>query len=102
MIWGLYDEMALGAVAACKDSGRTDILIVGYDNTPDANAAIKLGEMYATVDTASKQGGYDLAEAVYKYCVLGEMVAKYITQEVKVYDVNNIDDFDMGNYTFVE
>lgn len=102
LIWGLYDEMALGAVAACKDAGRTDILVVGYDNTPDANEAIKRGEMYATVDTASKQGGYDLVEAVYQYCILGEMVPKYITQEVKVYDVDTIDDFDMGNYTFVE
>ena len=102
LIWGLYDEMALGAVAACKDASRTDILVVGYDNTPDANEAIKRGEMYATVDTASKQGGFDLAEAVYQYCVLGQMVPKYITQEVKVYDVNTINDFDMGNYTFVE
>jgi ribose transport system substrate-binding protein len=102
LIWGLYDEMALGAVAACKDAGRTDIKIVGYDNTPDANEAIKLGEMYATVDTASKQGGYDLAEAVHKYCVKGEMVAKYITQEVVVYDVNTINDFSMDNYTYVE
>jgi ribose transport system substrate-binding protein len=102
MIWGLYDEMALGAVAACKDAKRTDIKIVGYDNTPDANAAIKRGEMYATVDTASKAGGYDLTAAVYKYCIKGEMVAKYITQEVKVYDVNTINDFSMDNYTYVE
>lgn len=102
LIWGMYDEMALGAVAACKDAGREDIIIVGYDNTPDANDSIRRGEMYATVDTASKQMGYSLCEAVYKYCIEGEMVPKTINQNVAVYDVNNIEDFDLANYTYVE
>ena len=102
LIWGMYDEMALGAVAACKDAGREDIIIVGYDNTPDANDSIRRGEMYATVDTASKQMGYSLCEAVYQYCIKGEMVPKTINQDVAVYDVNNIEDFALDNYTYVE
>lgn len=103
VIWGLYDEMALGAVAACKESGRLDkIKIVGYDNTPDGYDAIKRGEMYATVDTASKQMGADLAKAVQQYVLEGQMVPKFIRQAVKVYDVTNIGDFDVNNYKFVQ
>ncbi len=44
------DTMALGAVAAIKAAGLTDkIKVVGFDGSPDAVAAVKNGEMVATV-----------------------------------------------------
>ena len=42
------DTMALGALAAVKSSGRTGILISGFDGSPDAVAAIRAGELRAT------------------------------------------------------
>jgi len=42
------DTMALGAVAALRASGRTHIIITGFDGSPDALAAIRAGEMSAT------------------------------------------------------
>ena len=42
------DTMALGAVAALKAAGLTDVVVVGFDGSPDAIAAIKAGEMHAT------------------------------------------------------
>ncbi|HXE08867.1 MAG TPA: D-ribose ABC transporter substrate-binding protein [Acidobacteriaceae bacterium] len=42
------DTMALGAVAAVKSAGLHGIVIVGFDGSPDAIAAIKSGEMDAT------------------------------------------------------
>lgn len=42
------DEMALGALEAVKASGR-DIMIVGFDATDDAVAAVEAGDMAATV-----------------------------------------------------
>ena len=42
------DEMALGALRAIEASGRK-ILIVGFDATDDAVAAVKAGKMAATV-----------------------------------------------------
>ena len=42
------DEMALGALEAIKASGR-DIMVVGFDATDDAVAAVEAGEMAATV-----------------------------------------------------
>lgn len=42
------DTMALGALAAVKSSGRTGIVISGFDGSPDAVAAIRTGELRAT------------------------------------------------------
>jgi erythritol transport system substrate-binding protein len=43
------DTMALGAVAAVKSAGLRNITIVGFDGSPDALAAIKAGDLEATV-----------------------------------------------------
>lgn len=42
------DTMALGALAAVKSVRRTDIVIVGFDGSPDAIAAVRAGELRAT------------------------------------------------------
>lgn len=43
------DTMAVGAVAALKAAGLTKVIVVGFDGSPDAIAAIKSGGMKATV-----------------------------------------------------
>lgn len=44
------DEMALGAIAALKEAGRLqDIVVGGFDGSPDAVDAIKAGELAYTV-----------------------------------------------------
>jgi erythritol transport system substrate-binding protein len=42
------DTMALGAVAAVKSSGLKNIVITGFDGSPDALQAIRSGELQAT------------------------------------------------------
>jgi len=42
------DTMALGALAAVKSAGRSDIVIAGFDGSPDAVAAIRSGQLRAT------------------------------------------------------
>ena len=42
------DTMALGAAAAVKSAGLKGIVIVGFDGSPDAIAAISSGELEAT------------------------------------------------------
>ena len=53
------DEMALGAVQALKDAGRTDVKVVGVDATPDGCAAVKSGDLLGTVfqDSVGQGGG---------------------------------------------
>lgn len=102
VVWGMYDEMALGALAAIKGRDLAGkIVIMGYDNTPDAYEAIKRGEMHVTVDTAPKEMGYNLIYAIKKYVIDGEMVPKVINSEIAVWDQMNIDKFDTNNYKYV-
>ncbi len=99
VLWGMYDEMALGGLAAIKARGLAGkITIMGYDNTPDAYAAIKRGEMHVTVDTAPKEMGYNLIHAIKKYVMDGEMLPKVIRSEIALWDRSNIDRFDTDNY----
>lgn len=44
------DEMALGAIAALKEAGKlSDVVVGGFDGSPDAVDAIKAGEMAYSV-----------------------------------------------------
>lgn len=61
------DEMALGAVEVLQKAGRTDVIVLGVDFTPDAKAAIIEGKMVGSVkqDLAGQGAGgvqvaYDL------------------------------------------
>ena len=42
------DTMAMGIVAALKGAGRDDVIVVGFDGSPDALSAIRAGDMQAT------------------------------------------------------
>ncbi len=42
-IFGSNDDCALGALASVRASGRTNVIIVGFDATPEARAAIASG-----------------------------------------------------------
>ena len=98
----MYDEMALGAVAAVKAKGMPDLInIAGYDNTKDGYESIKAGELTCTVDTASKEMGINIIKAIKDYVVLGKEVEKEINSTLVVYDQENIDTFDVENYIYV-
>lgn len=51
------DSMAIGVVKALESAGRTDILVVGFDNIPAAQELVAQGKLLATVD----QFGADMA-----------------------------------------
>ena len=42
-IFGTNDDCALGALASLEAAGRSDIIVVGYDATPEARTAIARG-----------------------------------------------------------
>lgn len=74
------DEMALGALEAIKDSGR-EIMVVGFDATEDAVAAVKAGDMAATVQQLPKEIGASGVDAALKV-IAGEKVDSYIPVEL--------------------
>jgi erythritol transport system substrate-binding protein len=58
------DTMALGAAAAIKAANRTDIIVGGFDGSPDALAAIKQGGMkYTVLQQATKLAQMAVDEA---------------------------------------
>lgn len=70
------DEMALGALEAIKASGR-DIMVVGFDATEDAVAAVEAGDMAATVQQLPKEIGAKGVDAALKV-IAGDKVEEFI------------------------
>ena len=74
------DEMALGAVEAI---GSRKIIVVGFDATDDAQAAVKAGKMAATVAQKPDLMGATAVETAQKI-LNGETVDKGIPVEVEL------------------
>jgi ribose transport system substrate-binding protein len=68
------DKMALGAIKAVDESAvRGKIVVVGYDNIPEAQAKLATGELYATIEQhPDLMGKYGARMAV---GILGKSVA---------------------------
>ena len=56
-IFGSNDNMALGAIQAIKDAGMKNVVVVGFDATPDAAKSILAGDMTATIAQSSYNMG---------------------------------------------
>ncbi len=65
------DTMALGAVAAIKAAKLSDVVVVGFDGSPDAIAAIKAGDMYATALQPAALGAETAVEQAHKMITEG-------------------------------
>lgn len=71
-VYCFNDEMAMGALSACKGAKRTDIMITGMDANTDAVDAVKKGELTMTVALPP----YDIGRmgVIYgKWLMTGEM-----------------------------
>ncbi len=84
------DEMALGALQAINDAGKSgQIKVFGIDAIPEALQAIKEGEMESTVlQNADIQGKEAILAA--KSIALGKKVKKEIMISYKLIDKENI------------
>jgi erythritol transport system substrate-binding protein len=65
------DTMALGAVAALKAAKKTDVVVVGFDGSPDAIAQIKAGTMRATALQPAALGAERAVEQADKFVKTG-------------------------------
>ena len=77
------DVMALGAMEACINQGRSDIIIVGFDADPTAVAAIEAGTMAATVQQLPALMGSVSVEIADKH-IKGQSFEKNIGAEVSL------------------
>jgi ribose transport system substrate-binding protein len=64
-IFASNDNMGLGAMQALKDADMNDVVVVGFDATPDAATSILKGEMTATIAQFSyNMGAYGVKYAL--------------------------------------
>ncbi|HWO78512.1 MAG TPA: ribose ABC transporter substrate-binding protein RbsB [Bacillus sp. (in: firmicutes)] len=77
------DEMALGAIEALQAAGKTDVIVVGFDATDDAVAAVEEGKMLATVAQKPELIGAMGVETAQKV-LNGESVEEFIPVELEL------------------
>ena len=57
-VFAANDMMALGVIRFLEETGRSHVLVAGYDALEEAEAAIRAGALQATVDQQAAQQGY--------------------------------------------
>lgn len=62
-IWGSWDEPGMGAIAALKQSGRTDVKVYSINGSPQALQAVKDGTMTQIIWQDGATEGRDLFDA---------------------------------------
>ncbi len=93
-VYAHNDEMALGAIQALIDAGRTpgeDVTIVSVDGTRDALQAIIDGQLGATVESNPRFG--PLAFRTIEQFLSGEPIPKKIILEDRFFDQSNAEEF---------
>lgn len=84
-VFGINDDSALGALAAIEAAGKAgQIIIVGYDATPEAKAAIEAGKIYGDAIQYPDKIGRLTIETIGRY-FRGEQVPEVIPVEVGQY-----------------
>ena len=93
VIYGLSDEMALGAYQAKRQIGRNDIIVIGLDGNPNALESVKNGELDATLNCGPVDIGRNAVIYMDK-ALKGERIPqKFIEAETTVVDRSNVDRF---------
>lgn len=86
------DNMALGAIQAVKNAGKTkNITVLGCDAIPDAIQSILKGELGATVAFMQYENGYVSIESAIMYLEgYGSKIPKIIYAPSEIWDKSNI------------
>ena len=90
-VFAANDEMALGAVEAISGAGK-DVVVVGFDATDDAIAAIKEGRMDATIAQQPELIGSTAVDNALKL-INGETIPASIPVEVTLVNPENVGTF---------
>ena len=85
-VFGINDDSALGALAVLEAAGRKDVVVVGFDGTPEAEAAIARGSaLKADVVQHPRTIGKTVIEIIARH-LHGEQVPPLIAVDVGVVD----------------
>ena len=76
-VFAQNDEMALGALRALQTAGKSDVMVVGFDGTPDGEKAVNDGKLAATIAQLPEQIGATGVETADKVLKGEKVQAKY-------------------------
>ena len=89
-VFGINDDSALGALSVLEAAGRKDIVIVGFDATPEAQKAIARGSaLKADVAQHPRAIGQKVIEMVAR-SLAGESVPPVVAVEVGLVDQDSL------------
>ena len=66
-VFGINDDSALGAVTALRQAGISNVVVVGYDATPEARTAIANGSMYGDAVQHPDEIGKKMIDVIHDY-----------------------------------
>ena len=90
-IIGSNDLMALGAVQAVKGAGKLDeVIIVGDDAIPSALAALRSGELNATIDGNTDLVGYEAIMAAHRHVTEAAELDEWIVVESSIMTAEDV------------
>ncbi len=89
-VFGINDDSALGATAVLEAAGRTDVVVVGYDASPEARDAIRAGgPLKAEVVQDPKKIGRTAIDMIAKH-LAGERVPPVVSVEVSIINAQTL------------
>ena len=89
-VFGSNDDCALGALASVRAAGRSDVLIVGFDATPEARSAIEEGsQLKADAIQYPEVIGRRTIETIYR-ALHGEPVPPLVAVPVGIVDRDSL------------
>jgi ribose transport system substrate-binding protein len=92
LVYSCNDNMALGALRACQERGKNNILIIGFDGTSDALNSIKANGLAGTVaQVPAEMGGQGVRLA--DMAIKGQSVPAKTYTPVNVIDKSSVDQF---------
>ena len=89
-VYAANDEMAMGAIKAIQEAGRqSQITLVSNDGIADAIAAVKQGQMAATVAIPAYIQGFIAVESAVKH-LQGKSVCAKVTEKATLLTADNV------------
>lgn len=89
-VFGINDDSALGATAVLDAAGRRDVVVVGYDASPEAQAAMKSGgPLKAEVVQDPKKIGRTAMEMIGRH-LAGERVPGMVAVDVSIVNAQTL------------
>lgn len=89
-VFGINDDSALGATAVLDAAGRKDVVVVGYDASPEAQAAIRAGgPLKAEVVQDPRKIGRTAIEMIARH-LSGQAVPPVVSVEVSIVNAQTL------------